>query len=294
MCDEQQLAAMGQTNGGGVNRRQFTRMGAMLGAGVTMAACSTATQAQGGLVENNVSFAAPGGTMDGFFVHQADTSAPGVIMWPDIAGLRESKRAMARRLAADGFAVFVANPYYRSVAGEQFADFEAFRGQGGFQAVGPWREQNTPQNVMETARAVVAWLDQQEAVDTARGIGNQGYCMTGGWTIMSAAAVPSRVKAAASFHGGGLTGEDPMVPANLFDDLADDARVLIAIAQNDDAEDPEAKTLLREAAAAAGLQAEIEVYEGDHGWTVLDSPVYAQEVAERAYADLLELYRAAL
>jgi len=90
MCDEQQLAAMDRAGGAGLNRRQFTRMGAMLGAGATMAACSTTSQAQGGLVENPVSFAAPGGTMDGFFVHQAGTSSPGVIMWPDIAGLREA------------------------------------------------------------------------------------------------------------------------------------------------------------------------------------------------------------
>ena len=160
-----------------------------------------------------------------------------------------------------------------------------------------WRRgarRNTPAAIGETAAAVVAWLDAQEAVDTARGIGNQGYCMTGGWTIVTAAAVPGRVKAAASFHGGGLTGDDPMAPVNLFDDLADDARVLIAIAQNDDAQAPDAKTQLRAAADAAGLAAEIEVYPADHGWTVLDSPVYNQAEAERAWANLLELYSAAL
>src|SRR5690606_26159979 len=106
--------------------------------------------------------------------------------------------------AAAGFAVLVVNPFYRSLPAPQFADFEDFRANGGFQKVGPWREQLTAENVMETAKALVAWLDQQAAVDTAKGIGNQGYCMGGPLTVWTAAAVPARVKAAASFHGGGL------------------------------------------------------------------------------------------
>src|SRR5690606_3934706 len=137
-------------------------------------------------------------------------------------------------------------------------------------------------------------LDAQDAVDTSRGIGNEGYCMTGSWTIYSAAAVPSRVKAAASFHGGGLAGDDPTSPMNMFDDMADDAKALIAIAKNDDANAPADRDKRRAAAHAAGLEAEIEVYDGDHGWTVLDSPVYAEAAAERAYGRLLALYRSAL
>lgn len=289
MCELDQLSSMGT-----VNRRQFTRMGVMLGAGATMAACSTTAEAEAGLSERMVTFAAAGGTMDGLFVHPAGKKSPAVILWPDIAGLRPSKMAMGRRLAAAGYAVLVANPYYRSVAGVRFEDFAAFRDGGGFQAVGPWREKNTPAAIMETAKSVVGWLDAQDAVDTSRGIGNQGYCMTGSWTIYSAAAVPSRVKAAVSFHGGGLAGDDPTSPMNMFDDLADDARALIAIAKNDDANAPADKDKLRAAAQAAGLEAEIEVYEGDHGWTVLDSPVYNEAAAERAWQRLLATYSAAL
>ena len=289
MCELDQLSSMGA-----VNRRQFTRMGVMLGAGATMAACSTTAEAEGGLSERMVTFAAAGGTMDGLFVHPAGKKSPAVILWPDIAGLRPAKMAMGRRLAAEGFAVLVANPFYRSVAGVQFEDFAAFRDGDGFNKVRPWMAANTPEAVMETAKSVVAWLDAQDAVDTARGIGNEGYCMTGSWTIYSAAAVPSRVKAAASFHGGGLVGEAANAPANLLDDLADDAKVLIAIARNDDERAPGDKDALRAAATAAGADVEIEVYDGDHGWTVLDSPVYAQAAAERAYGRLLALYRSAL
>jgi len=289
MCELDQLSSMTA-----VNRRQFTRMGVMLGAGATMAACATTAEAEGGLSERMVTFAAAGGTMDGLFVHPAGKKSPAVILWPDIAGLRPSKMAMGRRLAAEGFAVLVANPFYRSVAGVQFEDFAAFRDGGGFQAVGPWREKNTPAAIMETAKSVVGWLDAQDAVDTARGIGNQGYCMTGSWTFYTAAAVPSRVKAAASFHGGGLAGDAADSAMNMFDDLADDAKALIAIAKNDDANAPADKDKLRAAAAAVDLDLEIEVYDGDHGWTVLDSPVYAEAAADRAYGRLLALYKSAL
>ncbi len=288
MCELDQLDAMGPKRG--LSRRQFTAMGA---AGVAAAACAPTggVKAQDGLVENMVTFDAPGGTMDGFFVHPAQGKHPGVIMWPDIAGLRDAKKAMARRLADAGYAVFVANPYYRSVAGEQFADFEAFRAADGFKKVGPWMAKNTPDAVMETAKSVVAWLDAQDAVDTAKGVGNQGYCMTGGWTIMTAAAVPERVKAACSFHGAGLVGDDPHAPVNLLDDMAADSKALICIAKNDDARAPTDKDKLKEAGEKAAAEVSVEVYGGDHGWTVLDSPVYDRAEAERAWANMLETYK---
>ncbi len=288
MCTERQVAGMAP-----INRRQFAVLSAGVGLGGAVAACAPmagSAAGAGGVAETAVSFAAPGGTMDGVFLHPATGAHPGIILWPDIAGVRPAKIEMGRRLAAEGYAVLVANPYYRSVAGQPFADFDAWRAGGGMQRVGPWRAVNTPAAIAETAVAVVAWLDGQEAVDRARGIGNQGYCMTGSWTIFTAAAVPARVKAAASFHGGGLAGEDPTAPVNRLADLADDARVLVAISRDDDAEAPAAKTQLRAAAEAAGVTAEIEVYAGDHGWTVLDSPVYDQAEADRAWANLLELY----
>ena len=139
---------------------------------------------------------------DGVFIHPASGSHPAVILWPDIAGLRPAKVQMGRRLAEAGYAVLVANPYYRSVSGQQFADFDDWRNNDGWNKVTPWREANTPEAVQETARAVVAWLDEQDAVDSARGIGNQGYCMTGSWTILAATAVPGRIKAAGNTPEG--------------------------------------------------------------------------------------------
>lgn len=288
MCELDQVSEMGR-----VSRRQFGTIGAVAGLGAAFAPWATAcAQGAAGLVENDVKFAAPGGTMDAFFVHPAEGKHPAVILWPDIAGLRDVKKVMARRLASSGYSVLVVNPFYRSAPAPQFKDFEDWRANGGMAKVTPWMQQNTHENVTETAKAVVTWLDQQAAVDTAKGIGNQGYCMGGPFTVRTAAAVPTRVKAAASFHGGGLVSEDPNAPVKLLGQTQ--ASFLFAIAQNDDQRAPGDKDALTAAAEAAGRPAEIEVYKADHGWTVADSPVYNEAEAERAWARLLELYKTAL
>ena len=299
MCEQDMVGAMPHRarrdwRAAGVSRREFARLGAVAGAGVLAAGGAAPALAQAAIDEKIVSFDAPGGRMDGMFIYPARGKHPGVILWPDIAGLRDAKLAMGRDLARAGYAVLVANPYYRSVEGEQFEDFDAWREGGGFDRVRPWMAENTPAAVAESAAAIVEWLDDQDEVDTDRGIGCQGYCMTGSWTIRAAAAVPDRVKAAASFHGGGLVGEGPDAPVNLLASIAPDAQVLIAIARNDDAQAPGDKDALRAAAQAAGRNVTVEVYQGDHGWTVLDSPVYDIDEGDRAWEALLAMYEAAL
>jgi carboxymethylenebutenolidase len=284
MCELDQINAMS-----GVNRRQFTTLGAFAAFAAACSPSSGSAASDQGLAEEMVKFAAPGGTMDAFFVHPAKGKHPAVIVWPDIAGLRDAFKAMGRRVASAGYSVIVVNPFYRSAPAPQFADFADFRDHDGFNKVRPWMAQNTPDNVMATAKAVVAWLDKQPSVDTKRGVGTQGYCMGGPFTIYSAAGVPDRVKSANSFHGAGLVGDDPKSPVNLFDD-APKTDYLICIAQNDDARAPTDKDKLRAAADAAKVQAEIEVYKGDHGWTVPDSPVYNQAEAERAWGRLMAHY----
>ncbi|MFN6936058.1 MAG: dienelactone hydrolase family protein [Tsuneonella sp.] len=281
MCDE---LNMKEFAGRGINRREFAAAGALAG----LAACTTMEAGEGGaLTEKMVTVVTPDGSMEGFFVHPSK-AAPAVILWPDIAGLREAKKAMARRLAASGYAVFVPNPYYRDVQWAQFTDFADFQAQNGFSKVGPWRAKATaPDAITRDAKALVAWLDKQSAVDKKRGIGNQGYCMGGSYTIYSVAAVPTRVKAAASFHGGGLATDKPTSPHLV---LQKDAGYLVAISEDDDAKQPEAKTILRQAADRTGAFAEIEVYPAKHGWCVPDSPVYDAAQADRAWGRLLALY----
>ncbi len=294
MCDEAKLKDWARE---AISRRQFAALTgvAAVAACAPGEAASEAAQPSTGvdLTEAGVSFETADGTMDAFFVHPASGKHPAIIFWPDIASLRESKRNMARRLAGEGYAVLVLNPYYRDVAGEQYPDFTAFAADGGFQKVRPWRGKLDADAIGRDANAAVEWLDAQEAVDTAKGIGTEGYCMGGPFTVWSAAAVPGRIKAAASFHGGGLVREDdPKSPHNMLDRTQ--ANFLIAVAQDDDAKAPGEKLLFAKAAGRAARPAKVDVYEGDHGWTVPDSPAYAEPAAEQAFADLLELYRGAL
>ncbi len=293
MCDRDHLQAM-DTLKQPISRRAF----GALGAGGAISACAPMPQdtarVESGIVSHSVTFAADGGTMDGVFLHPASGEHPAVILWPDIAGLRPAKVEMGRRLAEAGYAVLVANPYYRSVAGQQFEDFSDWRNNDGWGRVTPWRERNTPEAVMATAQSVVDWLDDQEAVNSARGIGNQGYCMTGSWTIYAASAVPNRIKAAASFHSGGLTRGEDMAPVKLLDGLPESSGVHIGVARDDNAQNEGMKDALDAAAASAQADVTVELYDGDHGWTVLDSPAYAQAEAERAWSALLALYASKL
>ena len=301
MCDEKDLEKLRTA---ALSRRRFSALVAGAGLTLSLGACSSGASgandadtddpdAQGVAIdESEVSVATADGAMDAFFVHPQNAPAPAVIIWPDIAGRRDAFKMMARRLAASGYAVLVTNPYYRNTPAPQVADFADFIEREGFAKVRPWREAANAAAIMRDAAALVAFLDAQGAVDAARGVGVQGYCMGGPFTIWSAAGAPGRIRAAASFHGGGLVGDDEAAPINLMDDI--NAQLLIAIAQNDDARAPDDKTRLRAAADAQGVTAEIEVYAADHGWTVYDAPAYDEPEAERAWARLLALYAAAL
>ena len=291
MCDENTLSGFtAKDRKRGLSRRQFAASGVL----ASLAACAPMEQgeaSEGRLAESMVSIPTADGTMDAFFVHPAGEDQVAVIIWPDIAGLRDSFKMMARRLAQSGYAVLVANPYYRDVSALQFADFAAFM-DGGWDKVKPWRAKLSADAIMRDARALVTWLDAQDAVDSADGIGTQGYCMGGPFTIWSAAAVPGRVKAAGSFHGGGLVRDDVQSPHKLMIDTP--SSYLIAIAQDDDGKDPESTATLKGIAESGAADAEVEVYAADHGWCVYDSPSYDEAEAERAWVRLLALYEKAL
>lgn len=293
MCDEAMLERWAK---GVMSRREFT---AVTGA-AALAACSGGSEPEASegnegqtsmqLSEFGINIKTADGVMDGMFVAPPEGDAPGVIMWPDIAGIREAKRAMARRLAGEGYAVLLLNPYYRDVNGEQFADFASFASSGGFDTVKPWRARFSAETIATDTRAAGDWLSRADGVDKAQGIGVQGYCMTGSFAVLGAAA-DDRIKAAASFHGGGLVRDSAESP---HEKLRGDAAYLIAVARDDDAEAPQDVPALRDAAKASGADARIAVYPGDHGWCVLDSPAYNEETAEQAWTDLLAMYGAAL
>lgn len=287
MCDQEQVARWAK---GRLTRRGFGGAAMAAGAAACASNASETTERLNDLSESTVAITTPSGTMDGFFVRPIEGVNKPVLLWPDIAGPRESKRAMARRLADEGYAVLVANPYYRDVAGEQFADFADFAGNGGWEKVTPWRAKLDAEAIQSDARAVAGWFAEQPGVDQSAGIGTQGYCMGGPFTVWSVAA-HEKFRAAASFHGGGLVRDSDMSPHRM---LREDAHYLIAIAKNDDAKDPGSKKEFREAADAVGANAEIEVYAADHGWCVPDSPSYDRAEAERAWTRLLATYSKAL
>ncbi|MDB5725224.1 MAG: dienelactone hydrolase family protein [Novosphingobium sp.] len=292
MCDEftaaDNDAALARASANtGLSRREFAAMGTAA-AVASYATLAGAVMPVPGLTERMVAVPTPDGSADAFLVHPAHGRHPGVILWPDVLGLREVKKAMARRLAGAGYAVLVVNPYYRTFKGELGLDFAAFRTPEGQAKLAPARAALTPEAIAHDGAAYAAFLDTQAAVDKHRGIGTQGYCMGGPFTIRTAAAAPARVKAAASFHGGGLVTAEPSSPHLLL--ASTQASYLIDIARNDDEKAPTDKDTFRAAAAAAKRPAEIEVYAADHGWCVPDAPAYNQAEAERAWARLLVLY----
>ena len=294
MCDdftkEQEDAAIKRMS---LSRRQF----AALSGTAAIAACTPSSQnAQAHIITTTVSkkvrFETADGTLDAFFVHpeasQDSKGYPGVILWPDIAGLREAYHIMATRLAEAGYAVLAVNQYYRDAPAPVLGSFMEWRTEEGRAKLRPMIGNLNSGAVMRDASAAVAFLDAQDAVDTSRGIGSNGYCMGGPFTVYSTAAEPTRVKAAASFHGGGLVREDEDSPHRLMQKTQ--ASYLFAVAQNDDQRRPDDKDELRKASEASGRPAEIEVYPAPHGWCTIDSPVFDKEEADRAWARMLVLF----
>lgn len=240
-------------------------------------------------VSRMVTIKTPDGEAEAFFVTPKQGKHPGVLMWPDIAGLREAYTTMATRLAGEGYAVLAVNHYYRSTKLPVLATFAEFRTEAGKARIEPMKAALTPEGIARDGAAFVAWLDQQPEVDQGKKLGSSGYCMTGSYTFRTAVAAAERVGAVASFHGGGLVTDQPTSPHTLFAKMK--AAALICIAQNDDEREPETKTRLRKAADAAGIDAEIEVYPAQHGWCTLDAPIYDKEQAERAWTRMLATFQ---
>ncbi len=283
---------------GDLSRRDFVAMSMAAGIGLAAGA-----NAEGALpvVETTVQVSTPDGSCDAAFIHPATGVHPGVIIWPDAFGLRPSMRDMGKRLAGEGYAVLVPNPFYRVARAPVFESASAFNfaNQADMAKLQPLMTSATaPGNVERDATAFVLFLDTQKEVDHTKKFGTQGYCMGGPLVVRTAAALANRIGAGASFHGGGLVTDKPDSPHLLAPGIK--ARMYFGVAANDDMRQPDAKDTLRAVFAAARVTAEVEVYKSLHGWCVPDmpqqngSPIYNKADADRAWTKLLALYKAGL
>lgn len=267
-----------------VTRKQF---GIMVGTGLAMMLPQVANAVT--VTESEVNVKTPDGSADCYFVHPASGTAPGVLVWPDIFGLRPAFRQMGKRLAESGYSVLVVNPFYR---GKKAPTADAGAATP-IQDLMPLARSLNETTHMTDAKAFIGWLDGQTSVAKNRKMGTQGYCMGGPMAFRTAAAVPGRVGAVASFHGGGLVADTPSSPH--LQAAKSKAQFLVAIAANDDTRSPNDKIVLKETFEKANLPAEIEVYTGAaHGWCPPDSKVYNEALAEKAWGRLLALYGKAL
>lgn len=278
-----------ERNKSALNRRQFGALSAGIGMAMLLPPVANAQA----VTETDVEIKTPDGVADCYFVHPSAGATAAVLVWPDILGLRPAFRAMGKRLAESGYAVLVVNPFYRSAKSPVVSEGASFQDEAVRNKVMPMAQALNADTHVIDAKAFIAWLDEQDAVDTSRKIGTTGYCMGGPMVMRTASAVADRVGAGGSFHGGGLVTDAENSPHLLIPTMK--ASFLIAIAENDDASDPKAKETLRETFAANNLDAEIEVYEGTmHGWCPPDSQVYDETQAERAWTRMLALFEKAL
>ena len=272
-----------------VSRRQFGALA--LGAGLAMALPRLADAAETKGVD--VEIKTPDGTCDAYFVSPVKGRHPAVLTWPDIFGLRPASKEMATRLAGSGYSVLVINPFYRTQKAPTAPEHPDFNDPATRQALMTLAGTLSPATAATDATAFIAFLDAQPSVDKKKKMGTTGYCMGGPFVFRTAAAHADRVGAAATFHGGGLVTDKPDSPHLLIPQMK--AQYLVAIAENDDTRQPEAKTVLKDAFAKANLPAEVEVYAGaQHGWCPPDAVVYNHDQAEKAWSRQLALFSKAL
>jgi carboxymethylenebutenolidase len=290
MCDETTLEDIEKyQTAGKLTRRTFGTLSAAAGVAMLLPRAANAMD----VAESDVTIKTPDGEADCYFVHPASGKSPAVIVWPDILGLRPAFKAMGKRLAESGYAVLVVNPFYRKAKAPVVAEGASFADDAVRTKVMGLMQSLTPGGEVTDAKAFIGWLDGQASVDKSKKMGTTGYCMGGPFVFRTAAAMPDRVGAGATFHGAALVADGPDSPHLLIPKMK--GQYLIAIAENDDMRQPEAKTVLKDDFGKAGLKAEVEVYTGTmHGWCPPDSQVYNKDQAERAWSRLLATFKDAL
>jgi carboxymethylenebutenolidase len=290
MCDDHSIADQSRyLAAAALSRRQFAALAGTAGLALMLPVPAEAAEVAG----RDVNITTPDGQADAYFVAPKKGRHPGVLMWPDIMGLRPAFRQMAERLAQSGYAVLVVNQFYRSTKAPFLLPGESFDQPEVRAKIAPFLKALSDDGTVRDAKAFTAFLDAQPETDTKRGMATSGYCMGGPMMLRTAAARSDRIRAGASFHGASLVTDKPDSPHLLVPQMK--GRYLLAIAESDDARSPTDKDVLRKAFADAHIPAEIEVYAGTaHGWCPPDTKVYNPAQAERAWGRMLVLFGAAL
>ena len=262
-------------------------------AAAAAAGLPTSAFAAANVVETDVMVPTPDGSADAALFHPAGRGSwPAVLMWPDILGLRPVFREMAKRLAAQGYVVLVPNPFYRTKRAPIVTGPFDFNDPKQMKPLMDLKATLTDAAIDRDATAFISFLDKQKQTDRKKPAAVQGYCFSGPFAFHTAAVRADRIRAVATFHGGGLVTKDASSPHLLIPRTR--SRFVVAIARNDDQKQPEAKDVLKAEFAKAKRPAIVEVYPADHGWCVPGSPPYNAAAAEHAWAELLRLYRATL
>ena len=277
-----------------INRRAFTA--ASIAAGAMFAAASAANAQAAAVTETDVEIKTADGVTDAALYTPAGKGPfPGVLIFTDIFGLRPAFRAMGRRLAAEGYTVLIPNPFYRTKKGallttEEQATFNFAKDGAKLQ---PHTSILTADATQRDELTWIAYLDALPQVSKKAKLGVNGYCMGGPRTVQASALRPDRVGAVMACHpGNALVTDKPDSPHLLAPKIK--AKSYFAIAQNDAKTAPMLPDQLKAAYAAAGNPCVAEVYAANHGWCLPDGAVYDKAEAERAWSEMLKLYKSAL
>lgn len=216
---------------------------------------------------------------------------PGVVMYPDAGGVRQTFTEMAQRLADLGYAVLVPDVYYRDPGWAPFAMETVFTDPDERKRLFGMISKVTPDIMAADAAAFFDYLqDRPEVTGTA--FGTTGYCMGGRTSLIVAGRLPSRVAVAMSFHGGGLVSDDAGSPHLLADAIR--ATVYVGGAKDDASFTPENAETLDKALTAAGVEHTIEFYDAGHGFAVPDNGPFDEAAAERHWQAMQSVFGANL
>lgn len=217
---------------------------------------------------------------------------PGVLVFPDAGGLRETFRQMGDRLASMGYVTLIPDIYYRAGEWEPFDVATVFTDKQERARLSTLAGVLTNDKVIADSGAYADFLLARPEV-SGSAIGTTGYCLGGRLSLIAAGGLGHKIAAAATFHGGGLAVDgDPSSPHLAADRIT--ATIYVAGAQDDNYFTAEQAELLDSALTGAGVEHTVTIYPAHHGFAVPDNPTHDADAEARHWEALRALYRAGL